>query len=203
MSGYGKALFVLLCGALAATKSCTLEILQATDGAGTDAKSVSGKSAVVTANTKVTEATVALVSAAATDKVTVNGVVFTMAASTDASAREFADAAGLVACINDAAYGVAGVTASAVSSTVTLKASEPGGNYITAEGTGVAGTVTVATTQALAFVEVSAGELDTAGGFSHVAAKVTSTGNGIDAVALLRGDSRYGIEQFVGAYASA
>lgn len=202
MANYRKALLVMIIGALAATKTCKVEVLQATDGSGSDSKAVSSKSATVTANTKVIEATVALASAAATDTVTINGITFTMAVATDATAREFADAAGLVTCVNHATYGVSGVTASAASTTVTLKATNAGDAYITVAGGNVAGTVTVATTKAIAFVEVDASDLDTDDDFTHIAAKVTSTGNGIDGVVLLRGNGRFNVEQFVGAYAA-
>ncbi len=202
MAKYRKALFVMVVGALAATKTCKVEVLQATDGAASDAKAISGKSAIITANTKVIEATVALASAANTDTVTINGLKYTMAAATDATAREFADAAGLVTCVNNATYGVTGVTASASSTTVTLKSTNAGEVYITVAGGSVAGTVTVATTKAIAYVEVDASEMDTDDDFTHIAAKVTSTGAGIDGVVLLRGNSRFNIEQIVGASAA-
>ena len=197
-------LAVLICGAMASTKTTKIELLQAQDKAGTNSKGIPNTaeqeaSATVTANTFVAEATVALVAAAATDKVTINGIVFTMAAATDATKREFANAAGLVTCVNNATYGVAGVVATAVNTTVTLKAIEPGNNVITVEGTDVAGTVTVATTKALAFVELDAAQLDTENGFTYVAPKVTTTANTVTGIVLLRGDGRFSPEQVVGA----
>lgn len=51
---------------------------------------------------------------------TAAAVTFTKKAATSAPDRQFADAAGLVTCINDATYGVAGVTASAASTVVKL-----------------------------------------------------------------------------------
>lgn len=203
MQMYRKALFILNGAAMAATKTTKLEVLQAKDAAGTDSKAVTSAEATITANTLVTEATIALAAAAATDKVTINGITFTMAVATDASAREFADAAGLVTCINHAAYGVAGVTASADGTTVTVKATDPGEKVLTVAGTDVAGTVTVATTRAQAYVEVDVSSLDLANGFEYIAAKVTTTANSVVGVALIRGDGRFEPIQYVGASAVA
>lgn len=71
---------------------------------------------------------VTLASVTAGDTVTINGCEFTAHASTTTtSKREFsiagnndADAAALVTCINDATYGVPGVTATAASNVVSL-----------------------------------------------------------------------------------
>lgn len=64
--------------------------------------------------------TVDVTSAETSDALTINGTVFKKAVATDASAHEFADAAGLVTCINDDTYGLSGVFASAVTTLVTL-----------------------------------------------------------------------------------
>lgn len=172
--------FVAIAGALvmAATKTFKIELLQASDSAGTGAKGIPTTAAqaatkTVTANTEVNKATIALVSVANTDVVTVNGIDFTKAASTDATAREFADAAGLVTCVNHATYGVAGVTASAASTTVTVVAHD--GYTVTVEKTENAGTITLATVEAAAVVEASIEDLDTENDFFYVAAKITTT----------------------------
>lgn len=197
-----KALFILLCGAMAVDKTTKIEILQAKDANGSEAKAIENASATITANTLVTEATIALATAAVTDEVEINGITFTMAAATDETAREFADAAGLVACINHPTYGVPGVIASAESTTVTVKAENPGENLVTVVGNNVAGTVAVATVEALAYVEVDVGSLDHANDFQYIAPKVTTTANTTVAVTLLRGDSRFEPTQQVGASAS-
>ena len=177
----------LIGGAAAATKTVKLELLQATDNAATGAKALTGDaSATGTANTLATVVTVSLGSAAATDTVTINGILFTMALATDATAREFADDEGLATCVNHATYGVPGVSATAATDVATLIADPAGDAALTVVGANVAGTVTVATTQAAAFVEARAADFDMANGFDHVACKVTSTGNGIDAVMLVR-----------------
>jgi hypothetical protein len=205
MDMWRKLIAILNGGAMAATKTTTIEILQATDIEGTGAKgipSTAGQTATaeITANEKVTEATIALAAAAATDKVEVNGITYTMAAATDATKKEFADAAGLVACINHATYGVENVIASDSGTTVTVRSGD-GVTTLTVTGTNVAGTVTVATTQAQAFVEVDVGSLDLENGFEYVAVKVTTTANSVVSAELIRGDGRFEPEQSVGASA--
>ncbi len=83
------------------------------------------------------KATITLATFLATGTITINGLVFTAHASTTTVAdREFSiggtdtqDAAELVTCVNDATYGVPGVTASYVAGVVTLVAA--GGSTIT------------------------------------------------------------------------
>lgn len=200
MSNYGRLQARLLAGAMAATKTAKIELLQATDSAGTGAKAIgTGISATVTANTLVHKATVALAAAANTDTVTINGTVYTMAAATDATANEFADAAGLVVCVNHATYGVDGVFASASGTDVTLVARPAGDVAITVAGGNVAGTVTVATTEAMAYVDLDVNELDLANDFYYVGVKVTVTANGIFAADVSRYACRRTPTQKVGA----
>ncbi len=68
-----------------------------------------------------------------------------------------------------------GVTATSALGVVTLKATNPGEKLITIADP--AATITPATTQAQAYVEIDAGSLDIANGFQFVAAKVTTTAN--------------------------
>jgi len=213
MSGHRKALFTALIGAIAATKTVKLEVLQATDATGTGAKGIPSDAgqtatATVTANTKVTEMTITLASVSAADTVKINGLTFTAHANTTtASKREFkidgddtADAAALATLINDDTYGVPGVTATASAAVITLKSTVPGETVITVSDQSA--TITPATTQAMAFVEVDVSSLDIANGYQYLAAKVTSTANGIVGVDLNRGDGRFETDQKVGAYAS-
>ena len=202
---YRRALAVLQVGALAATKTAKIEVFEATDAAGTSAQLISGATATITANTAVTEMTAALATVLAADTITINGVTFTAHATTTTAAnREFsisgndtADGDALVTCINDATYGVSGVTASNSSGTVTLKATDPGETTITASSVG--GTITLATTQAEAYVEVDG--LGLSATYTHVGCKITSTGNGIVGALLMRGNARGAITQRVGASA--
>ncbi len=202
MRPFRKALALLNGGAMAATKTTKIELLQAKDAEATDAKAITSASATVTANTLVTEATVELASVANTDVVTINGIDFTKAAATDATAREFADAAGLVTCVNHATYGAPGVTASANGTLVTLVSTNPGATVITTDKTENAGTITLATTKAQAYVELDGHALDHENGFTHIACKVTTTANSVVSAMLLRGDPREGVTQKVGASAS-
>jgi hypothetical protein len=183
--------FILTGGAMAATKTTKLEVLQATDEAGADAKVFSADSEfnaekTITANTLVVEATVALAAAAVTDVVTVNGVDFTMAGATDVDAKEFADAAGLVLCIN---AHVAGVVASADGTDVTIRSMD-GEASVSTDKTENSGTITLATTEHLIYVEVEADDLDRENDFAWVAAKVTTSANTVLAAMAVRMDGR-------------
>lgn len=195
---------VLLHGAAAATKTGKIELLQAQDIAATGAKAITDRdgnavTATFTANSLVNEATIALASVANTDIVTVNGIDFTKAAANDFAAREFADAAGLVLCINHATYGVPHVIASAVTTTVTVRANPEGDATVTVGKTEVAGTITLATTVALAFVDIPVGLLDLANDFYYVAAKVTTTANSVVAALFDLYPARWTPTQAVGA----
>lgn len=190
----------LLGGAMAITKTSKVELLQATDNAGTGAKAITGADATITANALVTEATVDLTSTGAADLVTINGIVFTQG-TFDIPTRVFATAANLVTIINDAQYGVPGVFASAAGAVVTCRAEPAGEVAVTMVGTDVGGTVVVATTKAQAFVDADVGNLDLANDFVYVAAKVTTTANTIVAVALDIYPTRYDKAEAVGAQA--
>jgi hypothetical protein len=189
-----KALFILNGGAMAAAKTTKIEVLQAKDTAGTDAKGIpstaaQAATAEITANTKVTEATLTLATVLNTQAVTINGLTF----------DDTADAAELVKCINDSVYGVPGITATSALGVVTLVSTNPGETLITIADP--AATITPATTKAQAFVEVDVGSLDLANGFEYVAAKVTTGANTVASVILIRGDGRFEPVQAVGASA--
>lgn len=203
---FRRVLGVLACGALAATKTCKLEILEAQNAGGSGAQLIAGAEATITANTNVTELTIALATVTAGQAVTINGLTFTAHASVTTPAnREFSiagtdtqDADALASLINDATYGVPGVTATNNAGTLTLTATDPGATLITASS--AAGTITIATTQAQAFVEVNGLKLSS--GFTHLACKITSTGNGAVAAVMHRGDPRDPITQKVAASAA-
>lgn len=211
---YGLVCAILNGGAMAATKTTKLELLQAKDTAGTGAKGIPSDasqlaSAEITANVLVTELTVTLATFLAGGTVTVNGIVFTAhATTTTKSARQFSiagtdtqDAAELVSCINDPTYGVPGVVASNAAGVVTLKAIVPGETVVTAASTPDDATCVKATIQAQSFVEIDSKKIDKKNGFNHIAVKVTTTANSNVAVTMLRGNARYTPEQKVGASA--
>lgn len=200
MSKYGRALFILQTGALASMKVASIYLLEATDASGSDSQTISGSTATITANTNVTVATIDVSSAAATDVVTVNGLAYTMAAATTAASRTWSSIAALASDINDATYGVSGVTATAATTVITLTATDPGETLITLSATNGSGTITVATTQAQAYVDLDASMMDLADGFTHVAPYVESTGAGTVSVAVLRGQPRVTPTQKVADY---
>ena len=210
LKDYRSALAILSGGAMAATKTTKIELLQAKDAAATGSKVITGAEATITANALVTEMTITLATFLAAGTITINGLIFTAHADTTTPAnREFSiagtdtqDAAELVTCINDATYGVPGITASNVAGAVTLIATDPGEKIITVSSSPDDGTCVKATTKAQAFVEILSTMLDKINDFTHVAVKVTTTATSNVAAVLQRGRYRFTPEQKVGASAS-
>lgn len=165
-----RAVFVLDGGAAAATKTWKLDILEATDADGTGAAAVTSVTATGTANTLVKAATIATGSIANTDVVTVNGTAFTKAAAT--SGTEFADADALATAIG---ANCTGLSATNATGTVTVVAAD--GYAITVSKTENAGTITLATTKSVTAVELFNDALSST--TTHIAPKVTVTGNGV------------------------
>ncbi|MGD9211244.1 MAG: hypothetical protein PVI90_10735 [Desulfobacteraceae bacterium] len=199
-----RVAFVFSIGAMAASATLVGQLYQATDAAGTSAKVVTNATCTITANTKVKEATVTLASCVATETVVINGLTFTAAAATDKTAREFkvgvsdtADAAELVTCINDTTYGVPGLFAESALGVVSLRASEPGDQYITVVGDTHA---TAATVMADAVIEIEADMLDIENDFDHVAILLTTSASMLCQVTAFRGRNRYTPVQYLGAY---
>lgn len=189
----------LITGAIAAGGSVVLQLMQAKTEAGGDAKVITGAIVTLAAHVDAEAASAALASVANTDVVTVNGVDFTKAASTDTDAREFADAAGLVACVN--AY-FDNVIASAVTTTVTVRALD-GKADVTLAKTENAGTITLATVAGIGMVDIEAADLDVDNGFEYVGARVTTaSATVICGVTMLRGTGRFNPEQIGKTYIS-
>lgn len=192
-------------GALAATKTTSCTIYQATSSAGAGAKAIVLATAVFTANTNASEMTIAMSSTTDTATLVINGLTFSAHASVTSEAlRQFstsgdntADADELAACINDPVYGVPGVTATAVTGTITLNAVPYGEKTITVVSTSSG--ITLATTAYQMAVNISTNNMDTANSFNHIAAKLASTGSGIAGAALLRGGGRFLPQQYLGA----
>jgi hypothetical protein len=190
-------------GAMAASKTVTLEIFQGIGRTGASGALIAGASAVVAANVLVSKATITTNTVQAADYVEVNGLRFTAHGSvTDVSIRQFSCATGnnetaaqLAICLNDPIYGVPGLTASAASAVVTLVSTEPGETLISTVTSGA--TLVLATLEASAYVECE--NLDLTAGFGYVAAKVTSTATGICSVTLLREARTQPPAQMVGA----
>jgi len=183
MAGFYRVAFHVIgvAASIADAVTMTLQTMQATDSAGNGAKVITNNAATATVPVKVIAANVALANAAAGSVITINGLTFTGAAATDATKREFiasgndaADCTALISCINDATYGVPGVTAAAgAGDSIDLTVDEPGETTITisdesAEFTPIA-------TALEAIVEVDASNLDIAGGFDHIGCLVTTS----------------------------
>ncbi|GMV90532.1 MAG: hypothetical protein AMXMBFR82_03100 [Candidatus Hydrogenedentota bacterium] len=206
MKDYGSALAILNGGAMAATKTTKIEVFEASDEDGTGAQLISGATATITANTNVTKATIALATVLNGEAIVINGLTFTAHTDTTTAAdREFkidgddtADAAALAGLINDATYGVPGVTAAANTGTITLTVDDPGSRVLTISSEDA--TFTIATVEAQAYVELD--DFDLSDGFTHIACKVTTTANSNVAVVLLRGKPDGAVTQKVGASAS-
>ncbi len=199
-----KILAHLNIGAMAATKTADLELLQAQDALGTGAKGIPSTAgqlakATLAANALITKATITLATFLAGGTITINGIVFTAHATTTTPAnREFsiagtdtADAGELVSLINHATYGVPGVKASNAAGVVTVEVVEPGDTLLTIASAPDDATCVKATVEAQAFVEIGTEELDKKNGFEYVAAKVTTTANTVVAVLLTRGSNRF------------
>jgi hypothetical protein len=197
MKNYGKALFVVELGAMAAGATSALQVMQARDAGGAGAKAVTNNLATIDANIHVAAATLTVAAVQVGDKVTVNGLTFTGAAAADLPNRVFlanpadnaATATSLAAAINHAIAGVPGVTADANAAVVTLTATEPGEADITINA--VDATITPATLRAIGFVECDASFLDNRNGFTHVALQVTNSAAIQTGAVLLRGQGRF------------
>ena len=184
MAGSHRVAFhvVGVAASIADAVTMILQTMQATNAAGTGAKVITNNAATATVPVKVIAANVTLANAAAGSVITINGLTFTGAAATDATKREFiasgddaADVTALVACINDATYGVPGVTAAdGAGDSIDLTVSEPGETTITITDA-TAAVFTPIATALEAIVEVDASNLDIAGGFDHVACRVTTS----------------------------
>ena len=183
MNAYHRVCFHVIGAAVSIADAATmrLQTMQATNAAGTGAKVVTNNAATATVPAKVIAANVTLLDAVVGSAITINGLTFTGAAATDATKREFtasgndaADCTALISCINHAVYGVPGVTAAeGANDSIDLTVSEPGETTITI--TDAAAVFTPIATALEAIVEVDASNLDIAGGFDHVACRVTTS----------------------------
>jgi hypothetical protein len=201
---YRRLRATLQVGAMATTKTAKLELLQASDSAGTGAKAITGASATVTAEAEVNECSVDLTNSDTGDTVTVNGITYTDAAATSVADREFANAAGLVLCVNNATYGVPGVKASADTNVVSFfhdADDQKNIGPITLVTADVAGTLVPATVKAQVIIDLDISKLDLANDFDFVAAKVTTTATTTVAVLFDFYDQRYSPKWLTGAEA--
>ena len=183
MNAYHRVCFHVIGAAASIADAVTmiLQTMQATDAAGTGAKVITNNAATATVPVKVIAAKVTLADAVAGSVITINGLTFTGAAATDATKRKFiasgndaADCTALISCINDAVYGVPGVTAAeGVGDSIDLTVDEPGETTITISDESAVFTPIATALEAI--VEVDASNLDIAGGFDHIGCLVTTS----------------------------
>ena len=183
MAGSHRVAFhvVGVAASIADAVTMILQTMQATDSAGTVSKVITNNAATATVPVKVIAANVTLLNAVVGSVITINGLTFTGAAATTVASREFkadgddgADVTALVACINDATYGVPGVTAAdGAGDSIDLTVDEPGETTITISDESAVFTPIATALEAI--VEVDASNLDIAGGFDHIGCLVTTT----------------------------
>jgi len=183
MAGFYRVAFhvVGVAASIADAVTMILQTMQATDSAGTVSKVITNNAATATVPVKVIAANVTLLNAAVGSVITINGLTFTGAAATTVASREFkadgadgADVTALVACINDATYGVPGVTAAdGAGDSIDLTVDEPGETTITISDESAVFTPIATALEAI--VEVDASNLDIAGGFDHIGCLVTTS----------------------------
>ena len=206
-----KVIFRYRLGNVAVTDTVyTFSALEATDAAVTGARNIGN--AVATPNfelvpdaagcipnANIVELT--LVTVAAADVVTINGVTFTaVAAATDLDANEFdqrgtdtEDAAQLVLCINNALPDLIATNAAGA---ITIQSRVPGAATITVEGINDLTNIVPVTVEATGIIEVDASSLSN--GFDHVFPRALTSGVAaastvsIDAIV---GNARYSVDQ--------
>ena len=183
MAGFYRVAFHVIgvAASIADAVTMILQTMQATDSAGTVSKVITNNAATATVPVKVIAANVTLLNAVVGSVITINGLTFTGAAATTVASREFkadgadgADVTALVACINDATYGVPGVTAAdGAGDSIDLTVDEPGETTITISDESAVFTPIATALEAI--VEVDASNLDIAGGFDHIGCLVTTS----------------------------
>lgn len=192
---YGKALFACIVGPLAETESAKADLYEAKDAAGTSAQTILTQQ-TFTQGTKATKVTVTVATVAVDDAITINSVVFTAKAAESLANRQFNQsgtdtqtATSLAACINDATYGVSGVTASAAAAVVTLTSTVPGSTTISTSETGGA-TIALSDVEQFGIFELDGDQLTDA--YTHVAVKLsTGPATALGSAVILRTPARY------------
>lgn len=184
IAGRPRVKFAVAIGAMAAGNTLAIQIKESASADGSSSSNITGALSTATANGNVSVGTVDVSAAAAGDTVTITpsvagtagtAVTFTRAAATLNSTRTFLNAAGLAADINDATYGVTGITAVANAEVVTLTATSPGEAVFSIAKTEVAGTLTLATVRALVWCEIDTPR-DMTEGYGYLIASITAAG---------------------------
>lgn len=201
---WDKALFIWLTGAMATGITSIATVQEAEDAAATGTNLLAGKGATMTAHTGTVSATITCATAIVGDHVVINGLTFTGKAGAAAPAtRQFSidtgnneTAISLAACINDATYGVPGVTATPVAAVVTLTVTDPGETHL--DVTEHAVTLVAADVLNVGYVEIDSHELTA--GHTHVALTITNSAASQTSAILIRGNGYHQpVTQYVGA----
>lgn len=207
-----KVAFRYQLGNLASTDTdYTLSVLEATDAGVTGARNIGNAAATPTvtlervadgcvANANIVQLT--LVSVAAADVVTINGVTFTaVAGDTDLDANEFdqrgtdtEDAVELVSLINNALPDLEATSAAGV---ITIQSRVPGATTITVTDINDITNIVPVTVEVTGIIEVDASALSD--GFTHVFPRALTGATSAAAtlsITALTGNARYGaVEQ--------
>jgi len=194
LRGYDKVLFLISCGKIAyadpgTPNSVVAQVMKATSAAGAGAGALTSFAATITGQIDAIKGSVLVDTVTNDVTITINTIVYTKKAATNAAAREFADAAGLVLCVNHATMGVPNVTAAAVGTTVFLTSTTPDSVKINMVGYEAAKLIP-ATEEGLALVEVDEG--DVADTYTHLAIKLTTVGTIVAGAQMLFANPRRG-----------
>jgi len=201
---WDKALFVWLVGAMATAVTSIATVQEAEDAAATGTNLLAGKGATITAHTGVVSATITCAAAIAGDHVIINGLTFTgKAGAAVLATRQFSidtgnneTAISLAALINNATYGVPGVTATPNAAVVTLTVTDPGERHL--DVTEHAATMVAADVLNLGYVEIDSHELTA--GHTHVALTITNSAASQTSAICIRGAGyNEPVTQYVGA----
>jgi len=208
---FKKALFVVTVDTMAAAALVVCNLYGAAVRTGAAGAAIAGGTCTITANVNATVVTATLLNVVVGDTITINGVIFTAAAAPDfpnlvfdQAGADAADAASLAACINAAAGQAAllaaggHITATVIAgAVVTLTVSDAGSDVMTV--TSVGGTMTIATVQAIAYIEAEDTAVPTVA-TEWVAIQLIGAATSHASVVCIRGgESRYTPIQQVGA----
>ncbi len=217
---YRQAVFHLLASGMTNGQSLVFAVYEATSAAGGSAAQL-GANVTLSQGTKINKCQITCASVQVGDTVILTlyklehgelvaqtALTFTAAAAESLANRQFdqsgsdtACGASLAACINDATYGVDGMTAAADTGVVTLTITVPGdGVFDVTELAAAVARLVVVDLEQQAYFAVLADELTS--GFTHVGARVSSVDTNVElACSLLRSMPRYAaVGQAVAAY---
>lgn len=181
-----RNLFLVNIGNTTDAATIALQVLQGTSVVPAASKDVTGATCTATMCTNISKLDIETNGATNGKVAIINGVTYTKAAAYSLANKEFVTAADLIALINawqaDILYAVAGA-----GNHLIVRGRNPGYTAITYTGdTEGAGKLIPLPLESYAWVDVDAGALDLAGGYNHIAIKVTTVGTAICGAMLLQ-----------------